>query len=171
MRTAFMQILWGLVIVAVDVTFQGIDLWMPDIVGYALVYAASTRLAGVDAQFGKARPYAVVATVVWIVSMTRIVPEPIIGIAAVLSDLALAWFICTGILRLAVERSNLDLAHTAGTRRTWLVSMTLVNVCAGVVAQTAPELVRPFVIPLVIMSLTVAVSVLLLLKRASVEIV
>src|SRR5687767_887066 len=113
MQTEFMKIFWGLLIVAVDITVTEFDLFLPDAIGYGLIYVALVNLAPVNTQFAKARPFVLAAGSVWIVSQLHIVPASITGITIIFMELAITWYICTGIMLLAIERANPDLAQTA----------------------------------------------------------
>jgi hypothetical protein len=171
MRTSFMMILWGFLIVAVDINVQEVDLLTPDILGYVLIGDALTRLTGVNREFDKARPYVIAASAVWVVSLFQLLPARLAGIAGTVFDLALMWHISTGIVQLAIERSNLDLARTATTRRTWYVVAALANIVLAAAALIAPAVVSVLIVPAVILSLTIGLLVLLVIRRAALEIV
>ncbi len=171
MKSEFMKIFWGLVIVAVDVSITEFDLFLPDIVGYGLIYHALSKLTPVNSHFAKARPYAVVAALVWLVAIFRIVPPAATTIASILLDLAVIWYVCTGIMLLALERANADLAETAVMRRNWTAALSGINVFVVLTALSVGNVVHVLIVPLVMVSLAIGFLVLTLIVRASHEII
>ena len=165
-----MMIFWGLVVVAVDINVGGGDLLLPDIAGYILIMMATTVLSTASVRFATARIFALAAAGAWFVSIFQDPPGSLISMIRIALDLAVTWYVCTGILELAMARANRDLAHAAATRRNWTLGASLLGLALTALAQAAPSLFEALVVPAVVAVFTVAVLVLLLIRRASLEI-
>lgn len=169
MQAALIQILWGLVFVFVDIKIDGIDLLLPDIIGYILIYFALTRLANMSAEFGKARPHVIAAAVLWLLEAFHVNPFELVAIALTIAETLIIWYVCTGIVLLALERNDVALANTAETRRKLYFVAAVASLSLLALAHAVPYLAALLVIPMVALSLTAGALILLLLRRASLE--
>jgi hypothetical protein len=174
MAATFTQILWGALIVFVDIRVGWFDMAL-DAIGYAMIVTALPRLIPASAAFGTARMFAIVAGVVSLPASLPIQPirpiNPIqlFGALQTLLDAFMIWYLCSGVIEMAQARMKVALALDADKVRTLnVVAYAMALFVMWMTAMAGESLV--LVIPAVLFGLTSGILTLLLLKRASVEI-
>jgi len=169
MSGTFMQILWGMLFVLIDVKLQNFDVAL-DVIGYVMIVGPLGRLAPAAAAFGTARPFALIAGVVSLPAMIPIEPlQPFWFLQTVL-DVFMIWYLCSGIIDLANARANAALVMNATSVRTLNVLASTSALFVTVLAAIVRDRLVYLAIPLIALLITVAVLTLLLVKRASAEI-
>jgi hypothetical protein len=170
MRAAFMQLFWGLLIIAVDVKFEGFDAILPDPIGYVFMISALRYLSRIGSDFSKAMPYAVLAGIVSIPLTFSFDPHFVLTLLSVVLDAVTIWYICSGIIQVAMERGNSDLVVVAETRRKWYATAALASLTVASLNVVFPELAVLLLLPVALIVFAGGVLVMLLLRRAAIEI-
>lgn len=170
-RRAFLQILWGMLFIVVDINV-GIDV-VPDLVGYFLIVFALQRLEADDVNFRAARIYTIIGAVI---SVLLIVPfsqpllRQLLSIAQTVCEVLFTWYLCTGIMRLAEARGNAQLTGSAATSRLRYIAVAIISMGVGAFAQIASLQVPVVVaIVLVVFSLITGGLVMITLWEAAKE--
>jgi hypothetical protein len=168
MAAAFMQILWAMLLVFIDIRVDWFDLAL-DAVGYSLIVTALPRLTPASAAFGTARAFAIGAGIVSLPAMLPIKPmQPFVALQTLL-DAFMIWYLCSGIVEMAQARVKIALALDADKVRTLnIVAYAMALFVMWMTAMAGDSLV--LVIPSLVLGLTAGILTLLLLQRASVEI-
>jgi hypothetical protein len=160
--------LWGLLIIVVDVRAQPID-FIPDSIGYLLIYWALSSLASVQSSFAKARPFALAMSVISLADLVNYDPDSIFTLLSIIVNVPLFWLICTGIAVLATTAGTNKLARDAINVRTLYVISALMQILAIVLAPIAPGLIQVYTVPLVLFVLVVIFFIMRMLHRAALE--
>ena len=174
-RSAFLSILWGMLIVAVDIRpsdgpLGGFDLLIPDTVGYVLIITALRRLSREGADFARAIPYASVEAVLSIPTTLGLDPGYVFSVSLIALDTITVWYLGTGIMRMAAERGNGDLASVAENRRKLYCLAALGSLTLSSLGLVSTNLAALLVLPVVALTLTSVLLVVLLIRRTSLEI-
>ena len=127
----FGQVFWGLLLVILDLSVNGLDL-LPDVIGYVLVAVGLGGLTSLSEQFATAQTYARVlvpfALLTWL-------PLGELGWVLRLVHLglhcAMMWFLLGGIMDYATARNRPDLAEHASTRRLAYILLTCLVTFVG----------------------------------------
>jgi hypothetical protein len=166
-RAAFIQIIWGLLIAAIDIKLEWFDL-LPDGVGYVLVFLALKQLRGASVHFDRAQTFVILAGLCWCVAF---VPAyaPLAEILLILANLGVTWSILAGIAQLARERANSSLAHSADNLATFLMVVSILSALFGAMSHMQPGGIPVLVVPAVIASFVVYILAMMLIHRASDE--
>jgi succinate dehydrogenase/fumarate reductase cytochrome b subunit len=165
-----MRIFWGLLLIVVDIKLNNFDLLLPDPLGYILIFTALRSLEQFHPRFRAARPYATSMVVVSSLEMLHIDPLSLVSILAIVLDFLMIWHVCTGIIELALRTGNLSLSQAATNRRNLCFVLATTHLLVAALFVVAPVAVPAIAIPLVIVSLTVGILVILLMRRAALEI-
>ena len=169
-RANLTLIIWGLLVIVVDVNFDTLDVVF-DPFGFAMIAVALIPLARIERSFSPAVPIAFCAIPVSFIQLLGEELWSFWSLVGTALQFSLIWFVCTGVMRLAASQGNLRLSETAAYRRK-------LNVIAGGVALAAVGITRvlpPIAPPLAIAAFVFAVVVLgltlLMLHEASRELV
>jgi len=171
---AFLQILLGIFIVAVDVWINNsYDLFL-DLVGYALIFFAFRPLEQDDVSFRQARASTLVGALISVPliapSIRRELVVQLFGIAEAAFQLVIVWYLCTGIVRLAQARGNAPLSNFAAMDRALFTTAGIVTIALGMIAlSTHAQFPALVVVPLIIINLFAALLITLLLWKAGAE--
>lgn len=168
MSRTFMQILWGVLFVIIDVKLDWFDVAL-DIIGYFIIVGALGRLAPAAAAFGTARPFAIIAGIVSLPAMIPIEPLQPFWVLQTVLDVFMIWYLCSGIIHLANARANAGLVMDATSVRTLNVLASTAALFVTVLAAMARDRLHYLAIPLIAFGVVVGVLTLLLLRRASAE--
>jgi len=124
MATRFSQIFWGLLLVILDVSINGVDL-LVDGVGYLIVAAGCFGLSSLSNRFVGAGTLCLVLVALWLIGFA--VPGDIAtaqGLFTNIVDCAMMWLLLGGIREFALSRQRQDLAKQASDRRVAYVAIT-----------------------------------------------
>jgi len=169
-QKSFMRIFWGLLFIILDIKLNDLDLILPDFIGYILICTALASLEQLHPRFGKAKLYAAAMVIVSLAEMLRINPFSVLRILEIVLNLLMIWHTCTAIREVALERSNISLSDTATKRRTLYMVVSLTHLLVAATVLVAPDLVVTIAVPLIIFTLTAVLMVMMLVRRASMEI-
>lgn len=169
-QKSFMRIFWGLLFIILDININDLDLILPDFFGYILIYTALASLEQLHPRFGKAKPYAAAMVIVSLAEMLHINPLSVLRILEIILNLLMIWHICTAISEVALERSNNSLSDMATKRRTLYMVVSLTQLIVAAIVLVAPELIGVIAVPLIVFTLTAVLLVMMLMRRASLEI-
>lgn len=123
---AFMQILIGLLIVAIDISLNGVDVLF-DLVGYVLIFAGCSKLETQSREFVPAKVGAAVAGIVSFLQALDIAPAADFVSAGISAcDIMTTWFVCSGIIRMALARGQAEFAHIMTNVRLWSLIVGIV---------------------------------------------
>lgn len=161
-RDHFMKFFWGLAFIAIDIRLANVD-FVPDLIGYALIWSGLDSLQHLHPRFGQARPFAIAALIVSLVDFVH--PFLIIGVLLTVLHLVLIWHLCTGIMELAAGRGNTSLSNLANTVRKWSLALTLINVTLLPLGVQLPVVIMP----LVIVTLAFGILLMIVMRRAALE--
>jgi hypothetical protein len=164
----FYLIALGLVFIALDVRLGGVDVLLPDFIGYLLICIATSALQPYAQVFGGTAVCAGFALLVSLPDFINFDPLHVVGGARLILDVVTIWMICTGVVHLATAAGNIALARMADTLRVLNLAMAAVNVTFLVLAWLVPVF-KPFSIVLVVLSIVAGVAVILLMLRAARE--
>lgn len=170
MRGAFLLILWGMIIVAVDIKFDELDLLLPDLLGYVMIITALRRLSPEGTDFARAIPYASVAAALSIPTMFAFDPGYVFSLFSIVLDTITVWYLGAGIMRMAAERGNGDLVNVAENRRKLYCVAAFASLTVSSLRLVSADLAVLLVIPVAALALTSGLLVVLLVRRASLEI-
>jgi hypothetical protein len=167
----FGQVFWGLLLVILDLSVNGIDL-LPDFIGYALMAVGLRGLTELSTQFAIASTCAWCLVPVTLVAMLPVEQlGPCITVIHVGLDCAMMWALLGGIMDCSTTRNRLDLAERASSRRVAYVGvMCLVTVLGFVAGGIGPQAVILIGL-LVVCLLVLLVMILHLIHRVKVELV
>ena len=183
-KDAFMKMFWGFLFIFLDIRINGIDVFLPDFVGYILIVFGLAALSGFHPGFRKANAYAKVMvplSFLDLVEMKRTIGRrsglivwrhplwPLMFLAMIL-NLIMVWHICRAVSELAEASGNRDLADTAILRWKLYVGVAVASWCIGLLAFTEGDLARLAIIPTVIFAIAAMVLLMGLMLRASREI-
>lgn len=174
-HSAFLSILWGMLIVAVDIRpsdgpLGGSDLLLPDVAGYVLIITALRRLSREGADFARAIPYASVDAVLSIPTTIGLDPGFVFTLSQIALDTITVWYLGAGIMRMAAERGNGDLVSVAENRRKLYCLAAFGSLTLSALRLVSADLAALLVIPVVVLGVTSALLFVLLVRRASLEI-
>ena len=167
-QQSFMRIFWGLLFVVLDINLSNIDV-IPDFLGYILIYTALNSLEQFHPQFRNAKRFASVMVIVSSAQMLHIDPLSISSLLGTALDALMIWHTCTAIADMALARGNLSLSEASTERRNLYSTIALTNLAVTAFLSISPGSIGVLIIPLVIISITVVVLVMMLMRRASIE--
>ena len=125
MRIHFSQLFWGLLLVILDFSINGIDLFA-DGIGYLIVAAGCRDLVSLSPQFSTARALCFVLALLWLVGFAVSGDAVVVyGFATTIVNCVMIWHLLGGIAEFALSRDRRDLAAKAGNRRLAYVVITL----------------------------------------------
>lgn len=167
MRGNFSQLFWGLLLVILDFTINGFDIF-PDIVGYLVIAAGCNGLADTSHRFSTARAMAFSLAILWLVGFAvhgefRIFYR----MATTLANCAFMWQLLGGIADFATARGRLGLAKSAINRRAAYVAVLLLSNCFAFALNGSN--LGPLVLGMVITMLVLMVMILHLIHIAKHE--
>jgi len=164
-----MQIFCGLLIIFLDIKLGAVDAILPDPVGYVFVVTALRYLSRIGADFAKALPYAVLAGLVSIPLTVSFDPHSVLSLLNAVLEAITVWFICSGIIQLAMERGNMALVNAAETSRKLYAAAALAGLTVATLGVVSPPLAVVLLFPAVVIAFAGGILVLLLLRRAAIE--
>jgi len=168
MRGHFSQLFWGLLLVILDFSINGFDLF-PDIVGYLLVAAGCSGLADMSHRFSTARAMAFALAILWLIGFAIHGEFRIFyGISRTLANCAFMWQLLGGIADFATTRGRMDLAKLAYNRRVAYVAIVLGSTCFAF-ALNGSRNAGPLILVVVVATLVLMVLILHLIHRAKDE--
>jgi hypothetical protein len=178
-RQAFLQMLSGLLFVAIDITisihslgFDGLDV-IPDVIGYALILFALRWLEQDDVHFRTARIYTVFGTGVAFVLMLPFVPNevrPWLGVLQTVLHTLMVWYVCTGIIQLAAIYGNALLSGLApAVRKLYVIGSVIAFAVLPIGILFPGKFATLLGLPAVLFSLMMEFLVMLLLWKAAAE--
>lgn len=168
MRGHFSQLFWGLLLVILDFSINGFDLF-PDIIGYLIIAAGCTGLANTSHRFSTARAMAFALAILWLIGFAVQGEFRIFyGISTTLANCAFMWQLLGGVADFATARGRIDLAKLAYNRRVAYVAIILVSACLGF-ALSGSRNAGPLVLVVVISMIVLMVMILHLIHRAKHE--
>jgi hypothetical protein len=175
-RRAFLQILWGVLFVAVDVNvsfFSAVFDVVPDLIGFLLIVFALQLLEAEDVNFRTVRIYAILGAVTSVLLILPFLPaelRQLVGMMQTLWEVLIVWYLCTGIMRLAEVRGDARLSGFAAANRVLYIGMAMINVgVRAVVLIFSVHVPAIIVVILVALNLIIAFLVMLLLWQAAAE--
>lgn len=159
MSRHFTQIFWGLLLVFVDLRFNGIDV-LPDIVGYILVAVGCRGLEPLSRRFTAAGRITWTLAVLWVVALAIPAPSPQAWtLFETPLHCILIWQLLGGILELAERAGRFDLARLGQNRRIAYVGLSLAAILIGPIVPAS----GPLALCLGLLLLALAVASLLVL--------
>lgn len=170
---ALMQILLGLVIVAIDINLSGFDVPFPDVLGYVLIYTGCTVLAKEQQHdFTYAQTAVVLAAIAWCFTQLRSDSGDLFSLAIALLEIVAMWFICTGIIRMALGRGRTEVAQRFDTfRKLYFAFLVVFIPVVTMLRLFAPQLrsAAPIVLVLALTGFSLLLAFLSLLYYAATE--
>jgi hypothetical protein len=165
MFTRFGQIFWGLLLIILDISINGIDI-LPDFVGYILLAVGCGGLSGISRRFSTA------SVLSWILAAASLVgyaldgnTATVWGLVCVAFDCAMMWCLLGGIQEFAAARERTDLAARAANRRVAYVALICLAALTGVVAEGSREAAVVMVVVFVVCIIPLLVLILHLVYR------
>ncbi len=149
-RSGFMKIFWGLLClflvgIATRPLGQKILIVIPKLVGYTLVFVGLGSLSSLHPKFSKAKVFAAIMA---LLSLGGFLKQPevitledgnlaysfgplfaIIRIIGATLGVIMIWYICGGVIELALASENQHLAKVATTRRNLYVALAIISWC------------------------------------------
>jgi hypothetical protein len=170
-RDGFNKIFWGMLFVVLDIWVGGIDLILPDVVGYILITIALKRMAPVHERFHRALPFTFALI---LLSLADLIPtkHPMLilcGLAHFVCDLILIWNLCHGIIELAERTRNPELAAAASLRLKLYIALMAVGTFLFAVVQAGAEALAFLVFPLAVFAVIVIFLMMGLMRKAAEE--
>jgi len=182
-ESGFRRVLWGVLVVVVDVNLNGFDVFV-DLVGWLMVVSGLGILRVLHPAFAKARAWAIVLALLSVLDLGWLETQYVVRqsgnvtyswdrlwpvrVLQLLGGLAVGWLVCRGVAGRAMEQALPELARRARSVGGWIV---LAHVLGGVAMAFAWQSPRNAKIALVIIpvGLFVGLLFLLLLRRAGRE--
>ncbi len=168
MSTRFRQIFWGLLLVILDVEFNGFDV-LPDFIGYILVAVGCGGLVDLSTRFSKAQ------TLSWILAALSLVdyflPRELGSLYSFVHlaiDCSMIWFLLGGIMEFASTRARPDLSLRASHRRLAYVILMGVITLVRLVARGSRDAATLMVI-FVVCTIALLILILHLIHRVKNE--
>ncbi|MHB9094976.1 MAG: hypothetical protein ACYC21_09905 [Eubacteriales bacterium] len=176
--TGFAKLFWGFLFVLLDFRIQGFDIF-PDIVGYLLIYSGLGQLIVLNPHFQQARKYALPLTILSIFDLVQFQQpvsqfnfEPsmllyiVLGTVITVIDLLMVYHLCTGIAKAAIDINQTELEMTAMNRWKYYLYSKIALIILIPLVLVAPGILLILGIPLLIVTLIIAVLIMTLMKRA-----
>ena len=167
-KQSFMRIFWGLLFIVLDINISNFDV-MPDFIGYILIYSALNSLEQFHPRFRNAKPCAAVMVIVSAAQMLHINPFFVSTILGIGLDCLMIWHTCNAISEMALARGNLSLSETSTNRRTLYSIVAFSNLLLTPFLWPSNTSAGVILIPLLIVSVTAVILVMMLMRRASIE--
>ena len=170
-RDGFNKIFWGMLFVILDIRISGVDLILPDFIGFILIAIALKRMAPVHERFHRALPFAFALI---LLSLGDLVPTQhpmliLLGLAHLACDVILIWHICQGIIDLAEQTRNPELAAAASKRRGLYIALMVVGAFVFVAVQAGAATMTVFIAPLAVFAVVVICLMMGLMRKAAEE--
>ncbi|HCS53130.1 MAG TPA: hypothetical protein DIW81_16305, partial [Planctomycetaceae bacterium] len=145
MSIHFSQLFWGLLLVILDFSINGIDL-LADGVGYLIVAAGCRGLSQLSKKFETARMFCFALGVLWLLGFAVRGDFAILyGLVTMVVNCAMIWRLLGGIGEFAKSRQRQDLADRASNRRVAYVAI-MVSTSLLAVAMQGSQNVGPLAI-------------------------
>jgi hypothetical protein len=169
MFTRFGQIFWGLLLVILDLKFNGFDV-LPDFFGFILVAVGCGGLVDLSRRFFTAQTLSWILAVLSLVSFA--IPTELAslyGFVYLAVDCGLIWFLLGGVMEFASARERPDLRLRASNRRLAYVVLMCVGTLVGVVGQGSRDAATLMLIMFVVCFIPLLVLILHLIHRVKHE--
>ena len=193
-RSGFMKIFWGLLclfLLGIGTRHWGqkIPIIILKLVGYTLVFVGLGSLSSLHPKFSKAKIFAAIMV---LLSLGAFLKQPevitledgslaysfgplfaIIRIIGATLGVIMIWYICGGVIELALASENQHLAKVATTRRNLYVAFAIISCSRFVLFLGLPRLVPQLVFSIVVVCLEAVFGIVVmclmlgLMKRAS----
>lgn len=182
---SFTKIFWGLLFIALNIAINGIDLILPDFLGYILITDSLRNLSTIHPPFTKVQTLSTILiflSLANLIETTHIIPPygniafqinqlfPITIIGSILS-LIMIWKICNGIISLAFRTGNHQLATVATKRRNLYTTTKIIKYCCLIIIFIIPQLVSIIIFPIIILSVFPICLIMGLMKKSAKEII
>lgn len=178
--TSFNYIFWGLLFVFIDLRINQVDIFLPDFIGYLIIYSALRSISPLHIRFKKAGTYSIISMLFslldcvgvtqtssqsesFYISIDPLYPLFMIGLVF---HILMIWEICTGIYELALRKKDSSLAQSAINRRNIYVFIETISQVAGFVLLVIPPLFCMTLAILVPLSLIMMIMIMGLTLRA-----
>ncbi|EDL59553.1 hypothetical protein [Gimesia maris] len=168
MATRLRQIFWGLLIVILDISFNGFDL-LPDGIGYLLMAAGCYGLASWSPKFLTTQTLCLVLAVLWLIHFAIHGSNAILfNFVRQVTDCAMIWQLLGGIREYTLTKERPDLARRAENRRIAYVAIMVVTFLLTLAMEGSPD-ASPLAIVLAIAMLITLIMILHLIHRVKTE--
>lgn len=167
MSTHFSRVFWGLLLVILDFSINGLDL-LADGVGYLVVASGCGGLSVFSPQFLTARTLSFVLAILWLCGFVVSGNVAVMyGLVTTVVNCAMVWHLLGGVADFAMARQRSDLADRARNRRIAYVAIMVATSVLALMVQGSGD-AGPLVIVLVV-SMLVLMMILHLIHRVRVE--
>ncbi len=186
----FIKIFWGILLITLDITFNGIDFITPDFIGYILITSALYHLSKIHQSFTQAK---ILSTILIFLSLTDFINPtntislsppyeninlqitPIILVAFVKSilQIIMIYSICSDLVRILDRNGSQQLKFVAIQRKNLYVAIEIIKyICLGLIYfnPLSLSLISKIIFPVFLLSLISAFLIMGLMKKAAKEI-
>ena len=170
MKTHFSQIFWGLILVFLDFSINGLDLLF-DGLGYLLIAIGCGGLSSSASRFAVARVLSLILVLLWFVGffVDRDLAGPY-ALAMNVVNAVMVWQLLSGIAAFSQARGRHDLANQAINRRLAYALIQTVFIATPYLFGNSREM-APLAYPLVLAFLIIMVMILHLIYRVGASLV
>jgi hypothetical protein len=150
----FIFLFWGFLFVLLDKQIKGLNIVLPDLVGYILFFVGLRLLSPLHSGFKKARALAMLMIPIALLTdfSGRLYPviygvgntaawwgSMVIKTVATLLEVTIVWQICASVIELAIAREHYLLAQDAQKRRVFFVGVVMAAWCGSAYYLALPK--------------------------------